>query len=197
MAKRKTAIKTKTGSLADFAKAAKISRPMVTKLRIMGVLDGALIEQPGKKRVLVDINKALKFYNERVDPNFRKTTRFRSKPIKKKEDKKGTDDNGQSKREKSGGQSYIDARSISEQYKAAKLKLEYEINKGVWVKRDDVANMAFKAARLMRDNLLNIPARTSALVASESKQKRCYKIIHDEVKQALDEYVRKLESITK
>jgi hypothetical protein len=188
MAKRKPTKKTRTGTLTDFAAAAGISQPMVTKLRAMGVMDGALIKQPGKKRVLVDIDKALKFYNERMDPNFRKATRFGRTPDNKK--------NGATQA-KSGGQSFVDARSISEQYKAAKLKLEYEVNKGLWLKKSDVTDKAFRAARLMRDTFQNIPSRISALVAAESDQSQCYRIINDELKEALNEYVRQLKGLAK
>jgi hypothetical protein len=188
MPKPKAIAKPHTGTLADFAAAAKISKQMASKLKIMGVFKGALIKQTGKKRVLVDIDKALKFYNERVDPNFRKETRFKATPANK---------NNGGKQEKSGGQTFVDARSISEQYKAAKLKLEYEINKGLLVKKADVADKAFKAARLMRDSFLNVPARISALVAAESEQSQCYRIINDEIKQALDEFIRQLKTIGK
>jgi hypothetical protein len=188
MAKRKTIKKARVGTLTDFAKTAKITKQMVSKLKTMGVLKGALIEQPGKKRVLVDIDKALKFYNERMDPNFKKETRVRRTPDNKK--------NGATQA-KSGGQSFVDARSISEQYKAAKLKLEYEINKELWLKKSDVTDKAFRAARLMRDTFQNIPSRISALVAAESDQAQCYRIINDELKEALNEYVRQLKGLAK
>lgn len=83
-AKSKTAKKTRVGTLTDFAKSAKISKQMVSKLKAMGALKGALIDQPEKKRVLVNIDKALELYNERMDPNFRKQTRFRKTPVNKK-----------------------------------------------------------------------------------------------------------------
>jgi len=189
MVKRKPK-KSRTGTLADFADAAGISRPMVTKLRAMGVMEGAIIRQPGKKRVLVDIERALELYNERVDPNFRKATRFRA----------GTGngpDNGKEKKERSGGQSYIDARSISEQYKAAKLKLDYEVNKNLWISRSEVSDLSFKAARLARDTLLNIPSRIAALVAAESDTNSCYQIIYKEIRDALDDFTKQLKKISK
>jgi hypothetical protein len=185
MAKRTRTTKPRTGTLTEFAKAAGITKPMVSKLRAMGVMNGALIEQPGKKRVLVDIDKALKLYNERVDPNFRKATRVSA-----------TGKNGQEQKPKASGQtSFIDARSISEQYKAAKLKLEYEINKGLWLEKSVVKDDCFRAARLARDSFLNIPSRVAALVAAESQQGRCYRIIHKEIKDALDDFIRQLKTM--
>jgi len=174
--------------LTDFATAAGISKAMVTKLRAMGVMEGAIIRQPGKKRVLVDIERALELYNERVDPNFRKATRFRAG---------ANPDNGKEKKERSGGQSYIDARSISEQYKAAKLKLDYEVNKNLWISRSEVSDLSFKAARLARDTLLNIPSRIAALVAAESDTNSCYQIIYKEIRDALDDFTKQLKKISK
>lgn len=47
----------------------------------------------------------------------------------------------------------------------------------------------------MRDSLLNIPARISALVAAESDQNRCYRIINKELREVLDDYTSILNSI--
>jgi len=195
MAKRKQIRKPKTGTLTDFAKKAKISQAMVTKLRNRGVLDGALIKQPGKKRVLVDLDKAIKFYNERVDPNFRKATRVRATPLKKKPGpkKKTPKNTAPPVNKKSGDTTFVEARAISEQYKAAEKKLDYEIKKGLWILKSEVRESIFKCSRIARDSLSNLPARAAALLASTKDEERCYQILHVEVKEIINEFIKRLK----
>jgi hypothetical protein len=178
-------------SAAEFARRQKISAEMVRKAKAMGVFKGALVDIPGKKKPLLKYKLAAKFYEARLDPNFRKARQTPQKKTKAKP--KGG--NG-TKAKKAGGTTFVSARAEVEKYKAAEYRLKHEINAGLWLKKSDVEAKAFRAGRLMRDNLLNIPARTSALVAAESDQSRCYQLIHDEVKAALDEYIRQLEAIT-
>ena len=173
---------------AEFAKRMNLSRNMVSRAKAQGVFEGALVDQPGKKRKLLTYKLAVKYYNSRLDPAFRKA---RQTPQKKA---KG----GNGKPAKASGEkSFADARADVERLKADELRFKSEERKGLWVKKADVADKAFRAARLMRDSLLNIPARISALVASESEQSQCYRIVHDEIKQALDEFVRQLKTLRK
>ncbi|MCP4623158.1 MAG: hypothetical protein GY850_06460 [bacterium] len=99
------------------------------------------------------------------------------------------------KLKKSGGQSFIDARTKCEQYKAAERKLNFEIKEGLWIKKTDAFNLTFRAARNARDAMLNMPARVAAIIAAEPDEKKCRKIIYKEMKQIIDEFCRKLESI--
>jgi hypothetical protein len=175
-------------SAAEFARRQKISAEMVRKAKAQGVFEGALVKVPGKKKPLLKYKLAVRFYNSRLDPNFRKA---RQTPQKKAKGGNGKPPKA------SGDQTFVAARRDVEKYKAAELKLKHEINKGLWVKKADVADKAFKASRLMRDSFLNVPARISALVAAESEQSQCYRIINDEIKQALDEFIRQLKTIGK
>lgn len=166
---------------------------MVSKAKRQGVFDGAVVDQPGKRRKLLKYRLAVRYYNARLDPNFRKD---RQTPQKKS---KG---NGKgaapiTAKAKAGGKTFVDARADVEKYKAAELRLKHEINKGLWLKKSDVTEKAFAAARLMRDTFQNIPSRISALVAAESDQAQCYQIINVEIKEALNEFVRQLEGLGK
>ncbi|MCP4623987.1 MAG: hypothetical protein GY850_10690 [bacterium] len=96
---------------------------------------------------------------------------------------------------KSGSQSFIDARTACERYKAANRKLDLEIKEGKWILKADAFDLSFQAARNARDALLNLPARVAAIVAADTDEKRCRKIIYKEMKQIIDEFCRKLESI--
>lgn len=179
-------------SAAEFARRQNISAEMVRKAKIQGVFEGALIKVPGKKKPLLKYKLAVRYYNARLDPQFRKALQT---PQKKAKGGNGKP-RGRPPKD-SGDKTFVAARRDVETYKAAALKLKHEINKGLWLKKADVADQAFRASRLMRDSLLNIPARVSALVAAESEQSQCYRIIHKEIKQALDEYIRQLKTIGK
>ena len=115
-----------------------------------------------------------------MDPNFRKARHTPQRKTKAK-----------------GGKTFVCARAEVEKYKAAEYKLKHEINQGLWLKKSDVAEKAFMAARLMRDSLLNIPARISALVSVESDQNQCFQILNKELKSVLDEYVSQLKALGK
>jgi len=64
------------------------------------------------------------------------------------------------------GLSLADAQKIQAQYKAALMKLEYEEKSGKLVEVKAVEQDAFNMARIVRDNILNIPDRISAELAS-------------------------------
>lgn len=170
---------------------------MVTKARKQGVFEGALVEVPGKKKPLLKYKLAVRFYNSRLDPNFRKARQTPQKKTRAKKGGNGRPPRSAPGREKPGGQSFVSSRAEVEKYKAKELKLKHEINQGLWLKKADVADKAFKAGRLARDSFLNIPSRIAALVSAESDQHRCYKIIHDEIKEVLNEFVRQLKQMAK
>lgn len=180
-------------SAAEFARRQNISAEMVRKAKVQGVFKGALVKVPGKKKPLLKYKLAVRFYNARLDPNFRKE---RQTPQGKAKGKgKGKAPGNGDVRGRAGGKTFVSARAEVEKYKAAELKLKHEISKGLWLKKADVVDKAFRAARLMRDTFQQIPARISALVAAESDQAQCYRIIKDEVTEALNEYVRQLEDL--
>lgn len=184
-------------SFAEFARRQKISPQMVSKADKQGVFNGALVDIPGRKKPLLKYKLAVRFYNSRLDPNFRKALQTPQKKSKKKKGGNGKPPGRSGGQEKPGGQSFVSARADVEKYRAAELKLKHEINRGLWLKKSDIADKAFKAARLARDSFLNIPARVAALVSAESDQNRCYKIIHDEIKDVLNEFVRQLKQMAK
>jgi hypothetical protein len=178
---------------AEFARRQKISAEMVRKAKAQGVFEGALVKVPGKKKPLIKYKLGVRFYNARLDPTFRKVNQT---PQGKGKPKGKAPGNGDPKG-RGGGKTFVGARAKVEKYKAADLKLKHEIHKGLWLKKSDVADKAFKAARLMRDTFQNIPSRVSALVAAESNQAQCYRIINDELKEALNEFVRQLKGLAK
>ncbi len=99
------------------------------------------------------------------------------------------------KLKKSGDQSFIEARTACERYKAANRKLDLEIKEGKWILKTDAFDLTFRAARNARDAMLNMPARVAAVVAAETNEKKIRKILMSEIKQIVDELTRKLEKI--
>ena len=181
--------KTELVSPAEFARRMKVSQEMVRKAHSRGVFKGAIVQPPpGKKRIKLKYKLAVRYYNARLDPTFRKENQT---PQKKSKGGNGA------KPKTGGGKTIVEAKAEVEQYKAAELKLKHEINKGLWVKRDEVNDLAYRIARLARDNFLNIPARVSALMAAETSQTRCFGILHKEIKTVLDEMVEQLGQISK
>lgn len=81
---------------------------------------------------------------------------------------------------------YTTARTLNEQYKAALNKLEYEQKSGKLIDASEVEKRAFLAGRLIRDQLLSIPDRCSALVAAESDAFNCKQIILKEINYILE-----------
>ena len=174
-------------SAAEFARRQKISAEMVRKAKRDGVFKGALADVPGRKKPLLKYKLAVRYYEARTDPT-------RRKALQPTGGKKAKGGNGDGKK-RVGDKSLVEVRTRSEKYKAADLKLKHEINAGLWVKKADIADKAFRAGRMARDALFNIPARTAALVSAESDQNACFKIIHGEVKQVLEDFIEQLSKL--
>lgn len=84
------------------------------------------------------------------------------------------------------GPSFHEARTVKERYKAALLKIELDEKMGALVDSEQVKLTAYNAARQVRDALLNIPTRISAILAAESDQNRVAEILTGEIRQALE-----------
>lgn len=84
------------------------------------------------------------------------------------------------------GLDYFRARAIREGYLARLAKIEFEERSGKLVSRDEVQVAAFTRARVVRDNLLNIPDRVAATVAAETDPNKVHSILSDEIRRALE-----------
>jgi hypothetical protein len=160
-------------TLSAFAKQIGVTPATMTYYRRLGFLNDALIFKPGKKRPLVDSVKAKQLIQQYKNPAYDKTGHLKETSSKE-----------------------LNRSKLKiEQLKAAKLKLDLEIKQGKRVSKFEVNDKAFRAAREMRDALLNIPARTAAILSAESDEKKCQKIIQKEIKPILKEFERKLMQI--
>jgi hypothetical protein len=183
-------------TLSEFAYKLGISRAGVTYWRRRGIFEKAIKKVPGKKRILLDYKKALAAYKKNVDPAYNRAGQQKKKKPQKVKDRTGGG-NGTGKKKASGDQSFADARAESEKYKALNSKLKYEIELSKWVPRDLVYDEIFRASRICRDTLSNLPARLAPLVTVCNDEQKNHDIIHKEIKATVDDFLSKLAQVKK
>ena len=81
--------------------------------------------------------------------------------------------------------SYVEARTREKLLKVELLELDVALKKGEMVLTKDVEVAAFNAAREIRDRMLNIPDRISAIVAAESNEINVRDIINEQIENEL------------
>lgn len=79
------------------------------------------------------------------------------------------------------------ARTLREAYMARLARLEFEEKSKLLVRTEAVKNEAFKIARVVRDNLLNIPDRVAAELANETNQFKVHQRLTHEIRRALED----------
>ncbi len=83
--------------------------------------------------------------------------------------------------------SYAQARAVREAYRARREKLLYEELRARLLDTEEVKTAAFNKARVVREALLNIPDRVSAVLAAESDQAKVRTLLVAEIREALEE----------
>ncbi|MBI5677731.1 MAG: hypothetical protein HZC52_04410 [Planctomycetes bacterium] len=78
------------------------------------------------------------------------------------------------------------SRAIKEHFKAKLTELEFLEREGTLVPAKDVIDANFEKARQIRDQLLNIPARVSPIIAAERDAKKVHEILNNEIRQCLE-----------
>lgn len=73
-----------------------------------------------------------------------------------------------------------------EVYKAKLCQLQFEKESGLLVYAADVKHAAFESGRMLRDQLLNIPARVSPILAAERDTKKVNEILTKEIRQCIE-----------
>jgi len=82
---------------------------------------------------------------------------------------------------------FLKTRIKSEAERAKLLELKAKVEAGKYVDVDEVRVAAFNKARTVRGSLLNIPGRLAPLLAAESDERECFRLIDAEIRQALVE----------
>jgi len=91
-----------------------------------------------------------------------------------------------------GGKTYAQVLRLKEFYKGRREKLAYRREIGQLVLKSAVEKDAFETARIIRDNLLNIPTRVAGELAGElgltqgQGQEQVFQILNREILQALE-----------
>jgi len=78
-----------------------------------------------------------------------------------------------------------EAKSLHEQYKAGKAKLELEQTIGKLVLASEVEAEAFKTARTVRDTFQALPERLASVLAEEGDEFTVHQILTQEINQCL------------
>lgn len=101
---------------------------------------------------------------------------------------------------RSGESSYKKTENINELFAKARLKNEIERGKlleakvkeeiGRLIDAEDVRKTAFAMGRIIRDSILNIPDRVSALIATITDASQIHEILTNELRQVLEELSR-------
>ncbi len=133
----------------------------------------------------IDHEKADREIEETLDP----INRPESKPKKGARATKRSPAQTEGGTEEGGtaGMTYSMARTLSEQYRAALRKLEYDEKSGKLILSNKVARDADSVGRLIKERLIAIPVRIAPLVAVKSDPFECEQVIKKEINQILEE----------
>ena len=80
----------------------------------------------------------------------------------------------------------VEAQKFKETYHGALKKLEFDQKSGRLIPADEIEREYFDLARTVRDQLLNLPARISAILAAEIDEVKVNEILTDEILQVLE-----------
>ena len=89
-----------------------------------------------------------------------------------------------------GAVDFITARTMREAFKAKLAKLEYEEKSKKLTDASKVRNDAFKAGRIIRDELLAIPDRLADVLAAEDDPRKVGELLQEELEVILNELTR-------
>lgn len=157
----------------EYARHAGISEAQVSKYKKQGVLDGAF-RKKGKQYFIVSAI-ADKLLDKHLDPSFRKKS----------------DSPGDEK------ESFVEARTWTERYKAADRKLSYEIKAGKWILKNEVRDKLFRVGRIARDQFLNFGPRNAAVLAAESDEGKILEICNREIETILKDFILAINEVAK
>lgn len=82
-------------------------------------------------------------------------------------------------------ESYQKSAARLQHYKAALTEIEYQIQTGTLVKKDEVDREVFKFHRTIRDQFLNVPDRLAAVLAAETERTKIHAIMTKEIRRVL------------
>lgn len=142
-----------------------ISRQRIEKL----IKDGRIVEEARG----IDLDRAERDYEASLDPAKRAAwlASRRSRDVRRSRREGDEPDEAQ----QGDLLSFADARTAKERAHAKRAELEYQIKRGFFLPRDEVAAKEFAIARKMRDRILGFPSRLASIIPADSM-----KILTDE-----------------
>jgi hypothetical protein len=143
---------------AEFARRNDLSRARVSQL-MQGILEPAIIRVPGKKRVLLDEQKASAFYRAFSDPA--------------------------KQRNRTQNSEYTEARLLNMEYQNKILAAKIEKKKARYVSKAEVQSEIRDAYRIIEKNALDLPRQMAAKLAKEKDEIKVLKIINDKTRKCL------------
>lgn len=158
-----------------YAKHRKVSPQAVFDAIEKGRLQSSVTKQPSG-RMLVDVEAADAEWAANTDSGTGSLAHAKNK---------AKDDQPEVKTE--GGLTYAEARAQHERFKSRLAQLELEQREGKLVEADAVQREAFKAARQVRDALLNLPDRVAGVLAAETNQFKVHQLLTKEIRRALED----------
>ena len=158
---------------SEYAAHRGVSQPRISKLIRQGKLQGA-IRYEGR-RTLIDWKKANEILKKTLDPS-RKT---KAEQVSKGE-KESVAGEG-----KTIGLGFHQSKSLSEQYRAALLKLEYEAKSGKYVLRSDVESNATRVGKMIRTAIEGIGNKVAPVLVDMVTPAAIADVINREVNQIL------------
>ncbi len=134
--------------------------------------DNSLFNEKNKPETsITDLNEdELKVYNEKFS---------KDDEIQIKNDEENKDTNGDIKSLEDA--TFNDVKKFKEYYQGLQAKLNYEKESGEYIKKEDVEREAFEIARIVRNKLLSVPSRVSAVIASMNDKREVQGYIYDEI----------------
>ena len=168
----------------DYAQHRKITARSVWRHLSSGLIPESAVIREGRRlfidqakadKALGEITSRKEILGQRAEPKVKKTAEPTDQEKAKTAAQGGT-----------SGLTFHEARTVKERYKAALLKIELDEKMGALVDSEQVKLTAYNTARQVRDALLNIPTRISAILAAESDQNRVAEILTGEIRQALE-----------
>lgn len=159
-------------TVAEYAKTRNCSFVYIYRLIKQGTIPPAALSKKGRQ-TFIDRQKA--------DAALLRNT-VKATPEDKK--KQTTETAG------TAGLTYQEAKTLSERYKAALLKIDLDQATGKLIDAETVKLAAFNKARAVRDSLLNIGDRCAAILAAETDEMKVNSILTAELRNALEELSR-------
>lgn len=195
-------------SIREYANHRGVTPTAVMKWKNRGFLKGAFMKRKGWRWPKINQEKADKLLEGHLTqgppaaPKAKPGAKAKKPKAKAKRKKAGTPESassaasgGNDDQGKSQDQTFAEARAHSERIRAEKMELELEILKGTYIERAVVASENFRIGRLCRDQLLNIPARISAIIAVETDPFKIQNIMTDEITRILEDLTQELKKV--